>query len=542
MSMKYYLSRFWLAISVSFYLFIPYLSRYIDEKNRFVFHWTRWDLTALLFCSVMLGTLFFICFMILYVRGKELTKKAFSLSFIAVCGIALVANILQPLKADLQISFSSPKIHWLIWLYTGYCLWTLLGIILIFSVFKHTNKIKTICITLGFIISPIILIFTFNTLRYPSITSNMGSLPAHSESKNNNTETVRNVYMFIFDEWSYLRSFSKRKLITEFKNLEQFEDTALVFHKAYSPSTNTLLSMPALLFQTNLRFTAKGGRMGFRGKRFHPLNQAENIFHHARELDFYTCIIGSYVPYGGLLGEGVDFAKSIPVHKRFGDNFFCVAKYHLVTASLLLPDPFFVYPRRKVTNYFFNRFQVNRNNTIHEIFKTIVQNQPRPTFAVFHYMIPHFPYVYNRDGHKKFFNIYKWNPCNYHGNLAYLDKMIGEIISVLKKSNKFDNSLIIMTSDHSWRNDPNYFGKKKSILKRSHIPLFIKLPYQDHSIKINSRFTTSKLGTIINNYLDGNFTIARARSILRDKSFFLHPIPASKKKKPPSKILKFLKR
>lgn len=539
--MKHYLSRFWLALSVSFYLFIPYLSRYTDGFNRFVFHWTRWDLTALLFCSVMLGTLFFICFMILYVRGKEFTKKVFSLSFIAVSGIALVANILQPLKSDLQISFSSPKSHWLIWLYAGYFLWTFLGILLIYAGFRHTRKIKTLCITLCFIASPIILIFTFNALKYPSITSNTGSLFAHSESKNNNRETVRNVYMFIFDEWSYRRSFSKRKLIAEFKNLKQFKDLALVFHKAYSPSPNTFSSMPALLFQTNLRFTAKGGRMGFRGKRFHPLNQAENIFHHARELGFYICIIGSYIPYGGLLREGVDFAKSIPAFKRLGDSFFGVAKYHLVTAFLLLPDPFFTHTRKKITNYFFNRFQVNRNNTTHEMFKTIVQDQPQPTFAVFHYMLPHFPYIYNQDGHKKFFDIYKWTPSNYHGNLSYLDKKIREIISVLKKSNKFDNSLIIMTSDHSWRKDPDY-GKKRLALKKHHVPLFIKLPYQDRSIKINSRFSTSKLGTIINNYLDGNFTIARAKSLLRNKSLFTRPLPARKKKKPPSKILRFFKR
>jgi len=44
-------------------------------------------------------------------------------------------------------------------------------------------------------------------------------------------------------------------------------------------------------------------------------------------------------------------------------------------------------------------------------------------------------------------------------------------------------------------------------------------------------FSTSKLGTIINNYLDGNFDIAKAKSLLRDKRYFTPALTARKKKK-----------
>ncbi len=539
MQITYYLSRFWLATSVSFYLFIPYLSRYTDEFNRFVFHWNRGDLFSLLFCTVLLGTLFFLCFMILHVRGKKFSKKVFSLSFIAVFGIVLIVNGVQTIKYNLPVFPDYPRVYCYTKLYSGQFLWSLLGIFLICSCFKHNNKITTLCVTLCFIASPIIPIFTFNALQYPSLVSNTGSLSALLESKNSNKESTKNVYIFIFDEWSYQRSFKKRKLTAELVNLKRFQDKAFVFHKAFSPAPNTFSSMPSFLFQNNMRFTAKGGKMGFRSRGYHPINQAESIFHHARELGFCTCIIGSYVPYGGLLSDGVDFAKSLPVFKRLGDSFFGVSKYHLVTASLMLPDPFIVLGRRKITNYFFNRFQFNRNNATHEMFKTIVQNQSRPTFAIFHYMIPHFPYIYNQNGHKKFFAIYKWNPSNYYGNLAYLDKKIGEIVSVLKEAGNFGNSLIIMTSDHSWRKDPGY-GEKRLKLKKHHVPLFIKFPYQDHSIKINSMFSTSKLGIIINKYLDDDFDIAKAKPFLRNKRFFTPPLRSTKKKKTPPKKLKLL--
>jgi len=348
----------------------------------------------------------------------------------------------------------------------------------------------------------------------------MGSLPSHPEIKNYNEEDRRNVYIFIFDEWSYQRSFKNRNLIDEFTNLNKFKNLAFVFHQAYSPSANTFTSMPAFLFQTNLRFTLKGGRMGFKNDNFYPVNQAENIFYHARELGFYTCIIGSYTPYGELFKECVDFSKSISVAKRLGNSFLDVSKYHMLTAFLLLPDPFLANERRKITNYFFNRFQVNRNNATHELFKAIIQNQPRPTFAVFHYMIPHFPYVFNRNGHKKLFAIYKGKEVsNYYGNLAFLDEKIGEIIAILKESNKFDNSLIIMTSDHSWRYDPDY-DKDNLLLKKRHVPLIMKMPHQECSIEIDSKFNTFKLGNFINKYLDGDFILSEVKTLLSKENYF----------------------
>ena len=51
------------------------------------------------------------------------------------------------------------------------------------------------------------------------------------------------------------------------------------------------------------------------------------------------------------------------------------------------------------------------------------------------------------------------------------------------------------------------YGKDVSILEKCHIPLFIKFPYQEQSIEINSRFSTTKLGSIVNNYMDGNIDI-----------------------------------
>ena len=110
---------------------------------------------------------------------------------------------------------------------------------------------------------------------------------------------------------------------------------------------------------------------------------------------------------------------------------------------------------------------------------------------------------------------------NYYGNLAYLDEKIGEIISILKASNNYDDSLIISTSDHSWRFDPDYDKEEwQWIFEKLHVPLYIKLPGQTHAMEIDSPFKTFKLGSFINDYLDGRFTLTDVKLLLEQEDSF----------------------
>ncbi len=515
MPVKYYLSRLWLAIAVSFYLFIPYLSRYGDKKNRFSFHWTGWDLGSLLFCIVLVGALFFLCFILVYLRGNRFARRAFTLSFITLCGIALIANISHLVKSQLK---QTPTAM----LSLGFFTWIFLSIVLFWFAAKQSRKIKALCMTCCFIISPLVLLFTINALGYKSFISDRGLLPVRSESGDHKVHGARNVYLFIFDEWSYQRTFINKELISEFRHLKQFADQSLVFHRVQSPWDHTEISMPSVLFQNTLRFQITTPQLGFHNDDFYPLEEEKSIFHHAQGLGFYTAMIGSAMPYGELLGDSVDFCRSTCVYKWFGTGFFDVARYHLFTGLLMLPVPLFHSQRKIITEYFFNRFQVDRINDTHELFTTIVRNQNQPTFAATHYMIPHFPYIFTRNGHKDFFAVYEAEEVsNYYGNLAYLDEKIGEIISSLKESNKYTDSLIIMTSDHGWRFDPDYDKENWWwILEKRHIPLFIKMPYQDRSIAIDTLFNTVMLGSFINKFLDGDFTREEAPLLLGKENYF----------------------
>lgn len=515
MSTRHYLSRFWLACSLSFCLFAPYLSRYTDAANRFFFCWVRTDLFSLLFCIIAVGAVFFLCYIVFYLAGNAITRKMCEIFFIILTCIAVVANISCMVKlARIRPAGYIIALGVLAWIFMGGCMvWLLL---------KHRRRIKVICMAFCFIMSPLLPVFTLNALRYPSITSDIGVLPVSAGV--NRGDRGKSIFLFVFDEWSYQRSFKDGRLIELFSNLRPFADQSVVFHNAEAPSPNTATAMPSILYQTKLRFVLRGTEIGFEGKEFHPLDQAENIFHHAKELGLFTAMIGSAIPYGEMLGGAVDFCRSIHEYKRFGDDFFGVARYHLLTAALLLPAPLFHHQRKLIAHYFFNRYRVSSIGATHNLFVRTVKEAERPALAIFHYMIPHLPYIFTAEGgHKDFFAVYEDNDLQgYYDNLAYLDTMIGNIVATLKEAGRYDESLVIFTTDHGWRFDPDYdkIDWWRWGIEKRHVPLFIKLPFQKRSIEIDTKFETHHLGNFINRYLDGDFDLAQAERLLREEGSF----------------------
>lgn len=517
MSLRHYLSRLWLACSLSFCLFAPYLSRYTDAANRFFFYWVRTDLFSLLFCIIAVGSIFFLCYIFFYLAGNAITRKMCEIFFILLTGIAAVANISCMVKLT-RIRPSGYIIA------LGVCAWIFMGGCIIWLLLKHGRRIKVICMALCFILSPLFPVFTLNALGYPSITLDIGDMPISADTNHFNNDSRNNVYLFIFDEWSYQRSFKNRRLQQFFPNLQQFAGQAIVFHSAQAPSPNTATAIPSILYQTNLKFVLQGSEMWFQGREHHPLDQAENIFHHANELGFFTAMIGSAIPYGEMLGGTVDFCRSINEYKRFGDDFFGVAQYHLLTAALLLPAPLFHYQRKLIADYFFNKYRVSSIGATDNLFAKTVKEQGLPALAVFHYMIPHLPYIFAAGGgHKDFFTVYEDNDLpGYYDNLAYTDRKIGEIITTLRKAGKFEESLIIFTTDHGWRFDPGYDKNEWWLWGRKirHVPLFIKLPFQKQPVEIDTKFETFHLGNFINRYLGAHFDLQEAERLLREENSF----------------------
>ena len=106
----------------------------------------------------------------------------------------------------------------------------------------------------------------------------------------------------------------------------------------------------------------------------------------------------------------------------------------------------------------------------------------------------------------------------------------------LKAAGKFDNALVILTSDHSWRMDYTRDGVLSEKDDVRHVPLIIKCPQQKISHDVTQAFSHVQLGQIIDSVLAGKGDDATVLNLLRQKikSRAFHEPKTSNEDSPPA--------
>jgi arylsulfatase A-like enzyme len=164
-----------------------------------------------------------------------------------------------------------------------------------------------------------------------------------------------------------------------------------------------------------------------------------------------------------------------------------------------------------------------------EMFKLLNKQGKTPFFAFLNYMDAHFPYIppapFNRLFPGKIDRIVEQDLqdiqdkvmhgeampsiekrhllSQYDGGIAYTDAQIGEVMNWLKKRHLYDNSLIVVTSDHG-----EGFGEKNLVLHGNsvyqnlvHVALLIKFPKAAHTGVVNDPVSLIDVAPTIVNVL-----------------------------------------
>ncbi|MCP4633462.1 MAG: sulfatase [candidate division Zixibacteria bacterium] len=108
-----------------------------------------------------------------------------------------------------------------------------------------------------------------------------------------------------------------------------------------------------------------------------------------------------------------------------------------------------------------NPHYINTSQKVNELIFNDLAEIKEPFFIWAHYYDPHMNYR----SHKEFvFGDGKCTQCRYDGEIAYTDYHIGRLFTKLKKLNRYDDTIIILTADHG-----EEFGDHK---RTSHYTLF----------------------------------------------------------------------
>jgi len=88
---------------------------------------------------------------------------------------------------------------------------------------------------------------------------------------------------------------------------------------------------------------------------------------------------------------------------------------------------------------------------------------------VLHLLLPHDPFIFNEEGEVQT----SWT--SYRQQAMFLDILVGEFTSKLKREGIYEDSVIVLTGDHGWRNIPPS-PEEPPIQPIPHVPLVIHAP------------------------------------------------------------------
>ncbi len=518
-SLKSWASRLVSAVVVVFLLFSPYCANVLVPRTRYFSMWQQRDTLLLLGSMVSLALVCVAASGLVRLLKRPLLTRIFNHLFVVAMGAGLLANLwFHTHRAEgYHIGQRGMEIK---------TLWLLLAVLVGYSLARPELRLVQRCRALGYIVSPAVLVVVFQMLSGRTYPPGLDSLPepvaASVVRAGQPGGDAHPVYLFVLDAWSYDRTYEDDgSLRPIFPNLAELSQQSIVFHDADSPGPNTEVSIPRLLFRTNLPVVWGEGRCSFkRDGRLVPSLRLTSIFSPLADKGYHTFALGFCVSYRELLGDQVEVYRSYPWLSRYrGQDALIEMGAQVFEAMRYWTDPWSSFLYRKLGRRMDDARALRAFSDMQGDVLNIITAQPRNTLGFFHYPCPHSPYLLNEDGSYRGpggEGAWDWsNAEGYERNLANADRLIGRFVGAMKDAGRFDDALVIFTSDHAWPEDPEWKAGWRTE-PRTHVPLIVKMPGQKHPLTVTSRFETRTIGSLIECALQAEVQDRNVRQLLQE--------------------------
>ncbi len=308
------------------------------------------------------------------------------------------------------------------------------------------------------------------------------------------------VVVVIFDEWSWFRQAPDGAPAAAYPNFRKLAERSVMVREARSAGSATRYAIPRFIFEEYGEIVPGNGTAQWRDTTgLRPTVEVPSIFDELHRLGYRSSVLGFYINYRSLVGaDAPDRVWSLSyVYKR---------TTRLEEVGLMLmrnlqhwTDPLSqtVWPPLSTAVYsdsWVHLFRSMRGSAL-----TSLITEPDNTFLLLHLPLPHAPFVFNADG--SFRGRYKGvrlseDTAGYNRHLGYTDRVLGEIVQALDSAGRFDQSLLVVTSDHAWRREPDSaLTRRPDAALR--VPLLVKWPGQRTPIVSDSSFCAMGLWPVI---------------------------------------------
>jgi hypothetical protein len=478
-----------LCLSVATLLFARQITMWAAPQNRFYHHWQRADTLTLIFSLLAVALLFYLIVIIV----RRATWGGVLLRWLT---IVLIADILVGYAGSGKVE-NHPAAFTVAWAVAA-------GIGL-YAVSRPRSRFlergTTILAALAWL-APIsvVQILLWKPWDVRSV--------VHVDTPHPGPANRTPVFLFVFDEWSYQRSYNGQELRPFFRNLRQLASHSLEFSDAHSQAGSTDPSVPRLLFQREGVLQPKNGITVWKqGDSTVPSAKLPSIFAAARARGYRTSLIGFYFPYRTILGDQVDQIVNAAYTPK-GEHLRQRIGWVLARNLEFLADPLSQFLWQEWYSSTISENWVRVNHAWRVAVRDLVRRSDANTFAVIHWPLPHGPYVLNEDGtyHGPFERgRMEGTPAEYQRHLAFLDLVLGEALAELDAAGLLDRALVIVTSDHSWKAEPDS-SLRAAPDARTWVPLIVKLPHQTAGYRVPARFCLGQLGALLQRVMDTTLT------------------------------------
>jgi len=305
------------------------------------------------------------------------------------------------------------------------------------------------------------------------------------------------VLLLVFDEMSEYVAFEKRPTGLEMPAFDRLRRQSVVANAAFPPGRATIISMPALLSGRAITEVAPSSRedlvVRYPGSRpFRSFTGAPTVFTNVRALGLGTAMIGWYHPYCSFLHD-LDFCAHI--HADMVDQ--NIERGGVFAKSL---DVIGGLPILRTSEWTMRRSEQAICSSLESESAFLLQTT-KAVLPRFHsgLMILHLPSPHPPS---------KCGEGLYFQNLAHADSLMQEIRSLMETSGIWENTTVIVTSDHYWRTQAwrrdwrslRWTSDEETYIdadKDHRVPFIAKLPNQQSSLAYSNEFNTLVLSKLI---------------------------------------------
>ncbi len=300
----------------------------------------------------------------------------------------------------------------------------------------------------------------------------------------------------VFDEMDERLTFVDRNPNLQLPELDRLRHESFFATTAYPPGPETQISMPGYVLGHLVASYKPVGpdqsEITFYGDNT-PVtwDSQPNVFSRALELGFNTALVGYYQPYCRLLNRSLtkcDWWPNAMQYNSMGDTFrqFLLGE----TRSLFETNLFSPFGQSLSTKFHVHVYQSITNEA------SEVVGDRSIGFALLHIPVPHPPHAYDRSTGR--FTLKNSPIAGYVDSLALADLTLGKLRRRMELAGTWENTVILVTSDHHYREDRLIDGKTDL-----RVPFILKLPGKNVGTQYDTPFNTTLSGDLLLAILNG---------------------------------------